>query len=78
MSATSYNDHSSRSHTIIRISVETSPAPGTCDIGGARTLAVLNMIDLAGSESAKVGVLVRVLEVTFACTGSELDHHACK
>ena len=57
VSATAFNEGSSRSHTIMRLSVESSERPGPdADprIHVARTLSFLNLIDLAGSESAKV------------------------
>jgi hypothetical protein len=53
VSATSGNDESSRSHTLIRVTIETTRQ----DEGGAgaeRTVSTLCLIDLAGSESAKV------------------------
>ncbi len=55
--ATSYNEGSSRSHTILRVAVESSVAPGSAAAarGDPRTLSYLkNLIDLAGSESARV------------------------
>jgi len=54
--ATSYNEGSSRSHTILRVAVESSAAPGSAAAarGDPRTLSYLNLIDLAGSESARV------------------------
>lgn len=59
VSATSFNEGSSRSHTILRLSVESSERPDVdadfnCSV--ARTLSFLNLIDLAGSESAKAAV----------------------
>lgn len=48
---TSYNEYSSRSHTIIRLAIESGAAG---DQQGARTLSLLHLIDLAGSESARV------------------------
>ena len=57
VSATAFNEGSSRSHTIMRLSIESSERPGPdADprIHVARTLSFLNLIDLAGSESAKV------------------------
>jgi hypothetical protein len=59
-SATAFNEGSSRSHTIIRITIEASDrAEGSTDpnLRLGRTLSFLNLIDLAGSESAKVGRL---------------------
>lgn len=55
-SATAFNEGSSRSHTIIRISIEASDRADmtlddTATVG--RTMSFLNLIDLAGSESAK-------------------------
>ena len=60
MGATSYNEGSSRSHTILRVAVESSAAPGSAAAarGDPRTLSYLNLIDLAGSESARVRPLV--------------------
>ena len=55
--ATAYNEGSSRSHTLIRLSVESSERPdpdADPRAAVARTLSFLNLIDLAGSESAKV------------------------
>jgi hypothetical protein len=54
--ATSYNEGSSRSHTILRIAVESRAAPGSAAAahGEPRMLSYLNLIDLAGSESARV------------------------
>lgn len=59
VSATSFNEGSSRSHTILRLSVESSERPDVdadpnCSV--ARTLSFLNLIDLAGSESAKAAI----------------------
>ena len=50
------NTDSSRSHTIMRLRLESSPRPDASDPLGMqpRTLSFLNIIDLAGSESAKV------------------------
>lgn len=48
--ATSMNEHSSRSHAIIRIDLESSPADGS---DGIILKSVLNLIDLAGSECQK-------------------------
>ncbi|GAB4823550.1 hypothetical protein N2152v2_010596 [Parachlorella kessleri] len=59
VSATAFNEGSSRSHTIIRLSIEASDRPeATTDPNApvARTLSFLHLIDLAGSESAKVEV----------------------
>ena len=61
VSATAFNEGSSRSHTIMRLSIESSERPGPdADprIHVARTLSFLNLIDLAGSESAKVCCLL--------------------
>lgn len=57
VSATAFNEGSSRSHTIIRLSIEASDRPEfnadpNAPIG--RTISFLHLIDLAGSESAKV------------------------
>ncbi|KAG1668941.1 hypothetical protein FOA52_000985 [Chlamydomonas sp. UWO 241] len=46
VAATSFNEDSSRSHTICRLNVEIHR-------GGAVTSSVLSLVDLAGSESAK-------------------------
>ncbi|KAK9812513.1 hypothetical protein WJX73_005189 [Symbiochloris irregularis] len=68
VSSTTYNDASSRSHTIMRLRLEssTTAANSTAPLsnvnnaatprGGmpTRSLSYLNLIDLAGSESAKV------------------------
>lgn len=59
VSATAANAGSSRSHTFVRVSVESSSsAAATGDEGGedivTRRLSSLNLIDLAGSEAAKV------------------------
>lgn len=57
VSATAFNDGSSRSHTIIRLSIEASDRPehhADPNAPVARTLSFLHLIDLAGSESAKV------------------------
>ena len=58
--ATSYNDGSSRSHTILRIAVESSATAGSAAAarGDPQTLSFLNLIDLAGSESARVRALL--------------------
>lgn len=53
MASTSGNDESSRSHTLIRITVEGSSDPRAC-ASKDQTVATLSLIDLAGSESAKV------------------------
>ncbi|PSC70283.1 Kinesin-related 11 [Micractinium conductrix] len=58
-SATAFNEGSSRSHTIIRITIEASDrADGMTDpnLRLGRTLSYLNLIDLAGSESAKAEI----------------------
>lgn len=52
--ATTFNDDSSRSHTLCRLAVESSPADastGRCGLG--RVSATLTLVDLAGSESAR-------------------------
>mmetsp|Transcript_12532 Transcript_12532/g.35204 ORF Transcript_12532/g.35204 Transcript_12532/m.35204 type:complete len:969 (-) Transcript_12532:69-2975(-) len=60
VSATGANAGSSRSHTFVRISVESTGTVPECDDGesgsGAitRRMSSLNLIDLAGSEAAKV------------------------
>ncbi len=57
-SATALNEGSSRSHTVLRVSIESSPRAVDGAQGGAvlvtRTLSALHLIDLAGSESARV------------------------
>lgn len=55
VSATAYNEDSSRSHTICRLSVESSDR-SSHEQGNSRTLAFFNLIDLAGSESARATV----------------------
>lgn len=50
MSATQFNEGSSRSHTVCRVSVEVHDRNSK---KGSRTLSFLNLIDLAGSESAR-------------------------
>ncbi len=52
MGSTAYNEDSSRSHTICRIHIEVAEGGRTA---GRVTTAMLSLIDLAGSESAKVG-----------------------
>ncbi|KDD73431.1 kinesin, partial [Helicosporidium sp. ATCC 50920] len=52
-SATAFNEGSSRSHTIIRLQIEARQAPGAAGGAGSRVVSCLNLIDLAGSESAK-------------------------
>lgn len=54
MSATLINNESSRSHTLCRISIEVNDKSGS---GKGRTLSFLNLIDLAGSESARVRLI---------------------
>lgn len=62
MGATAFNEDSSRSHTITRVLVEVvdaaaAGAGGQAHAGsGRRTLACLDLIDLAGSESARAVV----------------------
>lgn len=59
VSATTFNEGSSRSHTLLRLSVESSVRPDVDadpDLDLARTLSFLNIIDLAGSESAKAAL----------------------
>ena len=59
VSATSFNEGSSRSHTLLRLSIESSQRPDVdADPNSSvvRTLSFLNLIDLAGSESAKAAV----------------------
>eukprot|EP00887_Chlorella_sp_A99_P008132 scaffold12.g8132.t1 len=58
-SATAFNEGSSRSHTIIRITLEASDRADDLTDPNARlgrTLSFLNLIDLAGSESAKAEI----------------------
>ena len=50
VSATSFNDDSSRSHTLCRIMIESCKSG---DKGIERLYSALNLIDLAGSESAR-------------------------
>ncbi|XP_017241405.1 kinesin-like protein KIN-7K, chloroplastic isoform X1 [Daucus carota subsp. sativus] len=50
--STNFNLHSSRSHTIFTLTIESSPC-GENDEGEAVNLSQLNLIDLAGSESSK-------------------------
>ncbi|KAL6784755.1 KIN7A [Auxenochlorella protothecoides x Auxenochlorella symbiontica] len=57
--ATAFNEGSSRSHTIIRLSIEARDRPGANadpSFRGRRTFSLLNLIDLAGSESAKAEI----------------------
>lgn len=57
--ATAFNEGSSRSHTVIRISIEASDRPEFASDPNShigRTLSFLTMVDLAGSESAKAEV----------------------
>ncbi|DBB05620.1 TPA: hypothetical protein ACH3X1_012239 [Trebouxia sp. C0004] len=59
VSATSFNEGSSRSHTLLRLSIESSERldmDADPNSSVARTLSFLNLIDLAGSESAKAAV----------------------
>lgn len=59
ISATAFNEGSSRSHTVIRLTIEASDRPeysGDRDAHVSRTLSYLTMVDLAGSESAKAEV----------------------
>ena len=53
-SATALNEGSSRSHTILRLSIESSARAADPAQGSVRTLSTLHLIDLAGSESARV------------------------
>ncbi|XP_047319143.1 kinesin-like protein KIN-7K, chloroplastic isoform X2 [Impatiens glandulifera] len=50
--STNFNLHSSRSHTIFTLTVESSPFGENCG-GEAVSLSQLHLIDLAGSESSK-------------------------
>ncbi|CAA0837494.1 P-loop containing nucleoside triphosphate hydrolases superfamily protein [Striga hermonthica] len=52
--STNFNLQSSRSHTIFTLTIESSPC-GDNSAGEAVTLSLLNLIDLAGSESSKAG-----------------------
>jgi len=57
--ATAFNEGSSRSHTVIKISIEASDRPEFAtdpDARIGRTLSSLTMVDLAGSESAKAEI----------------------
>ncbi|KAG2440545.1 hypothetical protein HYH02_010129 [Chlamydomonas schloesseri] len=66
VSATAFNEDSSRSHTITRITVESAPVPSEVDAGAStpgarvpgsrRLVSCLCLIDLAGSESARAVV----------------------
>ena len=65
VSATTYNEGSSRSHTILRLTIESSErpdpdAPPSQHV--ARTLSVLNLIDLAGTH----------INIQAACCGAVL------
>lgn len=52
--ATTFNDDSSHSHTLCRLSVESSPADVSANCCGyGRVSAALTLVDLAGSESAR-------------------------
>ena len=62
VSSTMYNESSSRSHTIIRLRIESSSQAGAAG-PATRSLSYLNIIDLAGSESAKVSCLSHVHSV---------------
>jgi hypothetical protein len=57
-SATAYNEGSSRSHTVIRLTIEAADRPEYAVEGEAlgRTLSYLTLVDLAGSESARAEV----------------------
>lgn len=53
--ATDFNAHSSRSHAVVQIIVESVPhtmSSSIANIGGAAKISTLNLIDLAGSERA--------------------------
>jgi centromeric protein E len=56
--ATAFNEGSSRSHTVIKITIEASDRPEFLKdkTAAARTVSSLTMVDLAGSESAKAEV----------------------
>lgn len=49
---TNYNNESSRSHTLCRVSIESCSADNRSD----RMISMLNLIDLAGSESGSVAL----------------------
>nr|AMS24223.1 kinesin 7-IIb protein [Marsilea vestita] len=51
---TSLNDYSSRSHQIVRLTIESSPRIVADDKPSKSLLAVLNFVDLAGSERASL------------------------
>ena len=52
VSMTTYNDESSRSHTLCRVSIESCTADNRSD----RMISMLNLIDLAGSESGSAAM----------------------
>lgn len=56
--ATAFNEGSSRSHTVIKVTIEASDRPEFLKdkASAARTVSTLTMVDLAGSESAKAEV----------------------
>ena len=56
--ATAFNEGSSRSHTVIKVTIEASDRPEFLKdkTSAARTISTLTMVDLAGSESAKAEV----------------------
>ncbi|GBF88418.1 hypothetical protein Rsub_01130 [Raphidocelis subcapitata] len=51
--ATNKNDTSSRSHLLVRLTLEASPSPDAAGGVAAGTLSRLTLVDLAGSESAE-------------------------
>jgi centromeric protein E len=52
VSMTQFNDESSRSHTLCRVSIESCNAEARSE----RMISTLNLIDLAGSESARAAM----------------------
>ena len=54
--ATSFNQHSSRSHVIVRLWIEGRSADGSTNgkSGGSSTASSLSLVDLAGSESVRL------------------------
>jgi centromeric protein E len=66
---TNYNEVSSRSHTIFRVVVESSPKVGAASVDGefqGVRQSILNLVDLAGSENAvKAGSAARMSETGY-------------
>ena len=64
VSATEANERSSRSHTVLRLTLDGGPHEGSSIIDGGvdlpapRTVSHMDLIDLAGSESARVGPVI--------------------